>query len=90
MDADEVGRQQAEKFAKKLGSTRTLIIDSRKYDENGPKDANDALRMRKNFIQLIQQNSYTLGDQNLLSFSDIKEKVLKRILNYEELSGVKS
>jgi len=27
-----------------LGSKRTLIIDSRLKDSNGPKDANDALR----------------------------------------------
>jgi twinkle protein len=43
MDADEVGRTSAEKFAKKLGANRTLIIDSRKFDKEGPKDANDAL-----------------------------------------------
>ena len=44
MDADEAGRNSAEKFASKLGSKRTLIIDSRMQDSNGPKDANDALR----------------------------------------------
>jgi twinkle protein len=44
MDADEAGRNSAEKFASKLGSKRTLIIDSRMQDPNGPKDANDALR----------------------------------------------
>jgi hypothetical protein len=44
MDADEVGRNSAEKFAHKLGIKRTFIIDSRLNDKDGPKDANDALR----------------------------------------------
>jgi hypothetical protein len=62
MDADEVGRASAEKFARKLGSKRTIIIDSRKDDEDGPKDANDALRMGLNFPNLIAKCSRTLND----------------------------
>ena len=82
LDADEVGRNAAEKFALKLGSKRTLIIDSRLKDPDGPKDANDALRMGKDFKQIFEQCSRSLGDKNLLAFSDIREKVLNRILNY--------
>lgn len=58
------------------------------HDEDGPKDANDALRLKINFKQIFNQCTRTLGDQNLLRFSDIKEKVLNRILNYQELSGI--
>lgn len=90
MDADEAGRNSAEKFASKLGSKRTLIIDSRMQDSNGPKDANDALRQGLNFKEIFETCSRTLGDKNLLSFSDIKEKVMNRILNYAELSGIQS
>ena len=90
MDADEAGRNSAEKFASKLGSKRTLIIDSRMQDSNGPKDANDALRQGLNFKEIFETCSRTLGDKNLLSFSDIKEKVMNRILNYTELSGIQS
>jgi len=54
LDADEVGRNAAEKFALKLGSKRTIIIDSRIKDSEGPKDANDALRMGKDFKWIFE------------------------------------
>lgn len=60
------------------------------HDQEGPKDANDALRQGLDFKEIFEKNSRTLGDKNLLSFSDIKEKVLHRILNYQELSGIQS
>jgi len=43
LDADEVGMNAAEKFSTKLGHNRTLIVNSRINDPEGPKDANDAL-----------------------------------------------
>jgi twinkle protein len=90
LDADEVGRTAAEKFAKKLGTSRTLIIDSRKDDPEGPKDANEALKMGVNFKELIATQAETLNDKNLLTMSDIKDKVLHRFINTEEIAGVKS
>jgi len=59
-------------------------------DENGPKDANDALRMKLDFKQIFQECSRMMGDQNLLTFSDLKHKVIQRLLNYKELSGIQS
>ena len=59
-------------------------------DENGPKDANDALRMKLDFKQIFQECSRMMGDQNLLTFSDLKHKVIQRLLNYQELSGIQS
>eukprot|EP00347_Sterkiella_histriomuscorum_P022319 403330901 len=90
LDADEVGRNSAEKFAQKLGVKRTIIIDSRFEDENGPKDANDALRMKLDFANIFKKYSRQLGDQNLLTISDMKDSVMKRLLNYTELTGVPS
>jgi twinkle protein len=90
MDADEVGRNSAEKFAHKLGIKRTFIIDSRLNDKDGPKDANDALRQGLDFKTIFETCSRNLGDKNILSFSDLKEKVMNRILNYDELSGIQS
>jgi hypothetical protein len=43
MDADLAGQTAAEKFAKKFGLGRTLIINAREGDKDGPKDANEAL-----------------------------------------------
>lgn len=90
MDADEVGRNSADKFAQKLGSKRTLIIDSRLNNPTGPKDANDALRAGIDFKQLFETCARSLGDKNLLSFNELKDKVLARILNFDELSGLQS
>lgn len=91
MDADEAGRNSSEKFAQKLGSKRVIIIDSKMNNqEKGPKDANDALRAGVNFQELFEQCGKSLGDKNLLSFADIKDKVLSRILNFDELSGIPS
>ena len=90
LDADEVGRNAAEKFATKLGTKRTIIVDSRMGDETGPKDANDALRRGMDFREVFLKRSKTLGEQNVLTFGDIREKVRKRIENFKELSGVKS
>jgi twinkle protein len=59
-------------------------------DPEGPKDANDALKRGLDFQELLLNNARSLGDKNLLTFSDIKEKVLARILNYTELSGIQS
>jgi len=51
LDADEVGKASAEKFAEVLGPNRTIIIDPSfsvgdclSGDKTYPKDANDALR----------------------------------------------
>ncbi len=43
MDADEVGQAGAKRFAEKLGKGRTYIVNSRRSDLAGPKDANEAL-----------------------------------------------
>ena len=65
-----------------------ILVDTRLHESDGPKDANDALRMGWNFKDIIKNCTYTLGEKNVLSFSDIKDKVMNRILNYQELSGV--
>ncbi len=83
LDADEVGRAAAEKFARKLGTKRTLIIDSRRNDVDGPKDANDALKRGVNFKELIATQAETLNDKNLVTMSDIKDKVLHRFINID-------
>lgn len=46
--------------------------------------------MGLDFKELIEKCGRSLGDKNLLTFSDIKEKVLARILNFNELSGIQS
>lgn len=60
LDADEVGKRSAEKFAEVLGSNRTIIIDPT-YNSNDssqiPKDANDALKMGISLQQIMIENA---------------------------------
>jgi hypothetical protein len=57
-------------------------------DENGPKDANDALRLGMDFRTIFRDCSRTLNDSNILTFTDMKDKVMRRILNFEENKGI--
>lgn len=41
---------------------RTIIVDARINNENGPKDANDALRMKMDFSKIFLECTRTLGD----------------------------
>jgi hypothetical protein len=50
-------------------------------DPKGPKDANDALLQGIDLRQLISECTTTLNDRNLLLVSDLKDKVLTRIVN---------
>ena len=60
LDADEVGKRSAEKFAEVLGSNRTIIIDpsyNSKSSEDLPKDANDALKSGHSLQQIMIENA---------------------------------
>eukprot|EP01022_Parablepharisma_sp_SALTPOND_P033138 TRINITY_DN88208_c1_g1_i1.p1 TRINITY_DN88208_c1_g1~~TRINITY_DN88208_c1_g1_i1.p1 ORF type:complete len:655 (-),score=104.66 TRINITY_DN88208_c1_g1_i1:1386-3350(-) len=89
MDADEVGRTAAEKFAQKLGVRRTFIVNTTREDPKGPKDANDALRAGHDLLKYIKE-ARPLVQENILTFKHIKEDVIKRIINYEQNKGVLS
>jgi len=89
LDADEMGRTAAEKFAEKLGVKRTLIVNTMKDDPKGPKDANDALRGGRDLLKYIKE-AKPLIQENILTFRHIKEEVIKRIINYENNKGILS
>jgi twinkle protein len=89
MDSDEVGRTAAEKFAHKLGIKRTFIVNCLKDDAQGPKDANDALKQGRDVQKYIRE-SRPLVQENIQTFRDLRENVIKRLLNYEENKGINS
>ena len=60
MDADLAGQTAAEKFAKKLGLGKTLIINPRETDKDGPKDANEALLNGHDLKEIIK-NAKTIS-----------------------------
>ena len=65
LDADEPGRAAAIKIAKKLGKSKVYIIDSRLYSDDGPKDANEALKQGHQFMSFFEK-SKTLSDKKML------------------------
>ena len=78
LDADEVGKRSAEKFAEVLGSNRTIIIDPTFNQVEGakiPKDANDALRMGQCFRQIMTENARWLDQSKVLNISSLQDKI---------------
>ena len=55
----------------KLGKKKCYIIDSKLADDEGPKDANDALKRNLDMMTYFKQ-SKTLGDKKMLQVSDMK------------------
>jgi twinkle protein len=89
MDADQAGAIASDSFSKKLGENKTLIINTRKFDPNGPKDANDALKEGKDMFQYLKQSKPLSGD-NIIKPSDIRAEVIQFLSQYERYSGYKS
>ncbi|KAL4435105.1 hypothetical protein ABPG74_003598 [Tetrahymena malaccensis] len=85
LDNDEVGRNNRQKIAEKLGVHRTYIVNTL-----GEKDANDILRQDPSRIIKYIQESSTIPDQNILMFSDLKDLVLHRLLKFEHSQGYRS
>ena len=58
-----------------------MIIDGRRFDDNGPKDANEALKRNDICFKRLFSDAKSLNEQNVLKVSDIKDKILFRIRN---------
>jgi hypothetical protein len=56
-------------------------VNSRLGDKDGPKDANDALLRGYDICEIIKERTINLGDVNLLTLGDLKDKVIHRIVN---------
>lgn len=89
LDADEPGRAAASKISKKLGPNKCYIIDSRLYSDEGPKDANDALKEGLTFLDFFQK-SKTVNDHRMVTVTDIKQQLLYRMRNEKQLAGIQS
>lgn len=89
MDADQAGKIASENFSKKLGQHKTFVVNTRKIDPKGPKDANDALKEGKNLREYIDQ-AKPLSGENILKLSDIKLDVLQYLTQYDAFSGYKT
>ena len=72
-----------------MGENKTLIINSRKFDPEGPKDANDALKNGEDLMKYIQSAKPLSGD-NIVTISDLKSEVIQFLTSYDQFSGYKS
>mmetsp|Transcript_19306 Transcript_19306/g.35559 ORF Transcript_19306/g.35559 Transcript_19306/m.35559 type:complete len:628 (+) Transcript_19306:3543-5426(+) len=89
LDNDLAGQEAAQKFAKKLGSKRCLIV--RPPDASGPKDANEALL--KSTTEEVKQmivRAQPIGQDNVVTFRELRESVYQKILKHNEESGIMS
>ena len=89
MDADQAGMNATNNFAKKLGESRTWIINSRRNNPNGPKDANDCLKEGVCLKKLVEE-AILLSSDNIVQLADIKSEVLLFLTKYDTFTGYKS
>lgn len=89
LDNDKPGQEGAEKMAKKLGRQRCYIVRPDPSMKNPPKDANDALRMNvPDLIPAMIASASRISHQNLVKFSNLKDKVLRFLKSGPHLEGI--
>ena len=88
-DSDQAGKIASENFAKKLGIKKTYIVNTRKNDPNGPKDANDCLKNGISLMKYIKEAKLLAGE-NVIKFDDIRSEILQFLSQYDLFSGYKS
>ncbi len=82
MDNDVPGREGAEKFAKKLGQSRCVLVN----DHNSPKDANDALRQGYDLRKLIE-NAKPIPHKEILTFHELRQEIRNELENPDQVVG---
>jgi twinkle protein len=81
MDNDAPGQEGAEKFAKKLGLNRCVIVRG-----GNAKDANEALLQQLDMTELLDNASLVPHDR-ILTFSDLRSEVLHELLQPDLYTG---
>ena len=82
MDNDVPGREGAEKFAKKLGPSRCVLVG----DHNSPKDANDALRQGLDLRKMIE-NAKPIPHKEILTFHELRQEIRNELQNPHQVVG---
>jgi twinkle protein len=89
MDDDLAGREAAQKFSKKLGTKRCLVV--KPEAGKGPKDANEALlKCTPEEIKALITSAQPIGQDNVVTFRDLRESVYQKILRHNDESGIMS
>jgi twinkle protein len=82
MDNDGPGQEGAQQFTKKIGVSRTHLVQCR-----DAKDANDALLQGLNLKDMIDKASVTPHEQ-ILTFADLRQEVLHEMMHPDKYTGV--
>ncbi len=89
LDDDVPGQEGAQKFAYKLGMERCWIVSTKDGDPNGPKDANDALRLGKDLKQLLAR-AQRIKHQQITTFEEMRSAIYTEVSDVKANAGVQS
>eukprot|EP01083_Nonionella_stella_P238747 836449_1 len=93
MDDDVPGQEGAEKFAKKLGYNRCVIVRpsdaDRPTDGRQAKDANDFLRAGANLERLLRA-AVPVPHKQIATFSDLRDEVRRELCDPKTVAGLQS
>ncbi|CEP18480.1 hypothetical protein [Parasitella parasitica] len=89
LDDDVNGQIAAERFARKIGEHRCLMINTRQGEQEGPVNAHDALVANKDLGQIVASARGIKHDQ-IVDFRDLREEVYNEVLHPEQTRGVQS
>lgn len=89
LDDDLDGNAAAERFAKKLGEGRCLLVNSKEGDPEGPKTAYEAM-IQGGDLKGMLNSARRVKHEQILDFMDLREEVYREIMNPEQTRGVQS
>ncbi|EPB84729.1 hypothetical protein HMPREF1544_08528 [Mucor circinelloides 1006PhL] len=89
LDDDVDGHIAAERFARKIGEHKCLLINTRQGELEGPINAHDALVANKDLHHIVATARGIKHDQ-IVDFRDLREEVYNEVLHPEQTRGVQS
>ncbi|KAI8380753.1 P-loop containing nucleoside triphosphate hydrolase protein [Blakeslea trispora] len=89
LDDDVEGKIAAERFARKIGEHKCLLVNTRQGDQQGPLSAHEALVQQKDLSQIMAKARGFQHDQ-IINFNFLREEVYNEVLHPEQTRGVQS
>lgn len=89
LDDDVDGQIAAERFARRIGEHKCLLVRTRQGDQDGPLNAYDALHESKDLKKILSAASGVKHDQ-IVDFRDLREEIYNEILHPDQTKGVQS
>ncbi|CAM9495213.1 unnamed protein product, partial [Discosporangium mesarthrocarpum] len=78
MDHDGPGQAGLDRFVRKLGARRCLVVRPSSNDPNPAKDANEALLMGKDLQELLDEAA-VMPHEDIQTFQDLRQDILHQI-----------